>query len=772
MENHFYYRLENISPKQQKLLWGETVFHNANGYIGVRGNFEEGYPASFTSIRGQYINAFYDITDMKQAEALCGLVEEKQTMLNVADTQSVRIELGEEAFSLFEGTVKAAERWVDMKTGVTGRRVDWVSPQGQELTFTFRRMTSFVRLSLFLQEITVASHNYEGPVRFLSGHKGEVRNFCDPSDPRVAGESPQYLFAKEVKQRKGRTFITAKTSRSGLKAVSGVGHRIPEGYHTEIRLQEREAQHVITGRISPGEEVCLYKYSWFSDSIRESAPEIAAMDGLDGVMEVPAEKLYDEQEQYLAGFWEAGLLEIEGDEDLNLAVHYNMYALLQSAGRDCHGNMAAKGLSGEGYEGHFFWDTEMYAMPSFLMIQPKIAETLLSFRYETLDKARENARKLGHKKGALYPWRTINGEECSGYFPSGTAAYHISGDVAYAVTAYYLATNDREFLYRKGAEMLMETARLWVDTGSFAEGKFQIQDVTGPDEYTCMVNNNYYTNALAKYNLEWAVKCAALLKEAGEWDALCEKIHLEQEEVEQFERAAACMYLPYDEALDINPQDDSFLQKKRWDFANTPKENYPLLLHYHPLALYRRQVCKQADTVLAHFILEDYQKLSTIRNSFLYYEGVTTHDSSLSTCVFCIMAAKLGMVEKAVEYFGESAKLDLFNTHKNTKDGIHTANMAGNYMAITYGFAGLRIKESGLYLSPCIPARWKSYRFRFSWQGTRMEVTVDRKECRVRRLEGRPVTLHLCGEELLLEDCVRTRVRKEGEGEENKNHEV
>ncbi len=755
MEKQFFYEREENIQNQEALLLGETIFHNANGYIGVRGAYEEGYPEDFTSIRGQYINAFYDITDMKQAEALCGLIEKKQTMINVADTQGVEIYLGNERFSMFQGTIKKAKRAVDLKKGVTLRQIEWVSPEGKEVTLQFRRMTSFVKLPLFLQEISLTCHNYQGEVHLVSTHCGEVQNFCDPSDPRVAGESTQYLFADKPWCRKDISLISAQTSRSGLSVCSGVGHVAPAGFEKNILIKEKEAVHKIIGTCGKDEPLKFYKYSWFSDSVRWEYPEEETEKKLKKVMMQPVEELYGEQEEYLSDYWEESNLEIEGDEELNSAVHYNQYALLQSVGKDCHSNMAAKGLSGEGYEGHFFWDTEMYAIPCFTITRPEIAKTLISFRYGTLDQARENAKKLGHKKGALYPWRTINGEECSGYFPSGTAAYHISGDIAYSVAAYYLATNDVEFLCGQGAEIILETARLWVDTGSCVNGQFHIQNVTGPDEYTCMVDNNYYTNLLAKYNLEWAVKCKELLMAEGKWETLSKKINLLPEEIQEFKKAAGEMYLPYDKELDINPQDDSFLKKKKWDFTNTPKENYPLLLHYHPLALYRKQVCKQADTVLAHFILEDYQKLSTIRNSFLYYEGVTTHDSSLSTCIFSIMAAKLSMVEKAYDYFGESAKLDLFNTHKNTKDGIHTANMAGNYMAIIYGFAGLRIKESGLYLSPCIPGKWKSYQFRFQYQETRLEARVDKEGCLIRRLSGRPVEIHLYGRLVPVEDEIR-----------------
>lgn len=481
----------------------------------------------------------------------------------------------------------------------------------------------------------------------------------------------------------------------------------------------------------------------FSDSVRSRDCRHTAKEEMERALSCGLPKWYQKQEAYLKDFWENSALEIEGDEELSRAVDYNLYQLLQSVSKDAYGNIAAKGLSGEGYEGHYFWDTEMYIQAFFVLTNPELSKNLIAYRYETLEEARKNARILGHKSGALYPWRTIMGRECSGYFPSGSAQYHINWDIAYATVAYYLATGDLEFMAEKGAEILYETARLWLDVGNYCDGTFQIHTVTGPDEYTCLVNNNYFTNVNARYNLHWAVKIHCLLEEAGMKDQAAARIGLLPEELRAFEEAEVHMYLPYDEKLGINPQDDSFLSKKVWDLEHTKKEEFPLLLHYHPMYLYRYQVCKQADTVLAHFIFEDAQSMETIRNSFLYYEKITTHDSSLSTCIYSIVASRLGMRKKAYEYFGDSAKLDLFNTHKNTKDGIHTANMGGTYMAIVYGFAGLRLKEKGLYLSPDLPEKWVSYRFRFFYQGSQIQVEVNKDGTRLTLQKGEPVTVFL-----------------------------
>jgi alpha,alpha-trehalose phosphorylase len=722
------YEIENISFDNNDLMVNETVFHNANGYIGVRSNYEEGYPEGFDTIRGSYVNGFYDIADMRQAEKLFGLVEDKQTMLNVADSQTIHLIIDGETFSLFEGSAISSKRWLDMEQGITGRSIVWCSPAGKQVEIVIKRMTSFYQLSLFTIEYSVKALNFKGKIEFLSYHYGEVSNYSNENDPRVAKESGKYLIPTQALIEDGASYLTSQTSKSGLSVCSGVQHKVSKNSSINTKIKEHSAITMIETFIDENETLTLTKYTVFSDSIRQKDCMANAKSEMEKALEVSIEALYEAQREYLKDYWENCLLEIKGDDDLTEAVNYNMYQLIQSVGKDEYCNIAAKGLSGEGYEGHYFWDTEMYIEPFFNLTEPAITKNLIGFRHNTMEQARENAKILGHKKGVLFPWRTIMGTECSGYFPSGTAGYHINGDIAYSVISYYLATKDLDFIADKGAEIIFETARLWMDVGNYYNGSFRINEVTGPDEYTCMVNNNYYTNVSAQYNLRWAVKFYELLKVANKVTMVANRIGLSETEIKEFNEAATCMFLPYDESLKINPQDDSFLTKKVWDLKNTPKDHFPLLLHYHPLHLYRHQVCKQADTVLAHFIFEDAQSMDTIRNSFAYYEKVTTHDSSLSTCIFSIVASKLGMEEKAYDYLGDSAKLDLFNTHKNTKDGIHTANMGGNFMAIVYGFAGLRIKENGIYFAPAIPKVWEEYRFQINYEDSQIKVEVNAKE--------------------------------------------
>lgn len=757
----YIYEVNDLNLNNDELMLNETLFHNANGYLGVRGCYEEGYPRDYKTIRGTYINGFYDYVDMPQAEKLYGLCEKKQTMINVADTQGISFSADGEKFGMFEGEVISSVRSLDMKEGVTLRKVHLRTGKGHEFEVNVKRMASFDMPNLFLIEYRVKSLEYEGELTFESLHIGDTKNFFDPSDPRVAGESHEHLVPEQALNKDNVTYLCTRTVSSNLYVCSAVSEKVRyEGgagsdHELDVSVSRENHRYIkkIKTSINAGEEVVLTKYTILTDSLRSDSPVDEARRLMEIARNTETELLYKKQKDFLKDYWDKCSLKIEGDDELDIALRYNTYQLLQSAGRDEHSNIAAKGLSGEGYEGHYFWDTEMYMQPFFTMTNPEISKDLISYRYATLPAARENARLLGHKSGALYPWRTIEGSECSGYFPSGTAQYHIDADIAYSVVAYYLATDDFDFIAAKGAEIVFETARLWLDVGNYDKDRFVINCVTGPDEYTCLVNNNYFTNVSAKFNLEWAVKFYDLLTEKRDLNTIA-KIGLTGSEIEEFKRAAECMYLPYDEKRGINPQDDSFLSKKEWDFPATPPTDYPLLLHYHPLYIYRYQVCKQADTVLAHFIYEDAQSLETIEKSFAYYEMVTTHDSSLSTCIYSIMASKLGMVEKAYKYFGDSAKLDLFNLHHNTKDGIHTANMGGNYMAVVYGFGGLRIKEDGLHLAPVIPRQWSAYSFKLNYRGSRLMVSVARTEGRpdvkISLLEGESVEIFLNDEKRII----------------------
>ncbi|HWR22445.1 MAG TPA: glycosyl hydrolase family 65 protein [Feifaniaceae bacterium] len=730
---------------REALAGEEALFHCANGYLGVRGCFEEGYPPGLLSVRGAYINGFYDDADIPYGEKLYGFPTTRQTIINLPDAQTVTLCIDGERLDPFSGGLMDYERTLDMRRGVTERRMLWRSLKGHTLRVTVRRMASFRMHELFLMEYEVESVDYAGPVHLKSTLNGDVENYSNADDPRVAPGADRHLLAEHAGAEGGTLRVACRTGRSGLTMACHVRHVLEGEGEFACGSDGQGAWADIAADIRPGGRIKLYKFCVYSDSLRVEDPSAHAADRLDQAVRMGAAHWYAEQREYLGTFWENARVLIDGDPDVQGYLDFNLYQLLQSAGQDGISNVPAKGLSGEGYEGHYFWDTEIYVFPFFLFTDPALAKSLLDYRYGILPRAREHARLMGHETGALYPWRTIAGSECSSYFPSGSAQYHINADVAHSFIQYYLATGDIDYMAKKGAEVLVETARLWLDAGHMENGRFLIDCVTGPDEYTCLVNNNYYTNAGARENLRWAADICAALREAGLFERVRAQTGVSLEEERRFLEAAEAMYLPYDESLGILMQDDSFLHKKRLDLSRIPKENFPLLLHYHPLFIYRHQVCKQPDAVLALYLFGDGVGEDAAKRTYAYYEAVTTHDSSLSKCIFSIMAARLKDAEKAYGYLKETASADLNDAHANTRDGLHVASVGGAYLAVISGFCGLSVRPEGIVLDPRLPQNWSRVRFRVHYRGSVLFVDAARESCSVTVEAGGPQRVKIGG---------------------------
>ncbi len=730
----------------------ETLFSTANGYLGIRGNFEEGTPKNVPSVRGAYINGFYETEEIVYGEKLHGFPDNSQSILNIVDTQDFKIFIDGEEFSLYNGEVIDYKRELNFKKGEVIRKIEWKSPKGNVLKFVFKRIVSFVQKELFITKISIEPINFSGKIKIESTVNGDVSNIEVSDDPRVGTANAKHLEVEELEVLKNQSFIQLKTENSKLEVVGGISHICTSPLIENIKSENDAITHTFSGNIN--EKIKITKYAVYTDSRRYKNP----LEKNKQIMEIVLNNTYKfyalEQKKYLKSFWKNADVQIDGDESLQEGLRFNLYHLLQSIGKDKWSNVSAKGLSGEGYEGHYFWDTEIYIFPFFLFTNPDLTKNLLDYRYSILDFARKRAKQMGHSIGALYPWRTIAGDECSPFFPAGTAQYHINVDIAYSIIQYFTVTEDSDFMAEKGLEILIEISRLMFHIGHFrGDGKFCIDAVTGPDEYTCVVNNNYYTNVLTKNLFIQIGKIWNEIKTSHNYilDKLIEKLDLKQTELNDFEKAGNQMYLPYDKEKNLHPQDDSFFNKKIWDFENTPKEKYPLLLHYHPLTLYRHQVCKQADTILGHFLLEGETNLETIKNDYNYYEKITTHDSSLSTCIFSIMANRIGEHEKAYDYFNDTARLDIDNKHHNTKDGIHTACMGGSWMSIVFGFAGMRIVNDQLNFHPHLYKKWKSLKFKIQFKnrtllcklkGNNIKISLERGQPLIVKIDGSDVEIH------------------------------
>jgi len=720
--------------EKKDIAHNETLFTIGNGNIGLRGDTEE---KEGTFHKGTYINGFFDSETIMYGELAYGYAKNHETILNLPDAK--RIEMCVEGIQFGAAGIKNQKLELDEESGLLTREADWggVTGAGEaKLHLESQRLASFEHPECFAIKYSVTNTSSKSEkINIISCLDTSSRNIMGEDDPRVGAKfRHKPLIIDETNTNDGNISFTAHTQNSGLKLQGYVINQLKLGDY-EIKLNAEKNQIIkedipylsSTFALGPGKTVTLYKYVTYlwGKEIEGNAQQLCS-----DFAEAGFEKACSEQKAFLEAFWKVAQIKIEGDEESEEALHFNLFHLLQSSGRSGRVSIAAKGLTSEGYEGHYFWDTESYVCPVFTYTAPEIAKKLLEYRASILDKARARAAEL-NLKGALYPWRTIDGEETSAYFPAGTAQYHIDADIIFALNRY-LNAHEEDYGFDKKAveEMSAETARMWLSLGAFIphkNNKFCINDVTGPDEYTAIVNNNAFTNLMARENLEISLERAG--SQAGE------------DERAQWKKAAENMYIPFDKESGIYPQDDSFMDKPDWDFENTPRSKYPLLMHYHPLEIYRYRVLKQPDLVLAQYLLSGrFTKAEKIRN-FNFYEKYTTGDSSLSNCIMSIMAAEGGNIEKAFDYFNKTVRMDIDDVNGNSRDGIHTACMAGSWMSVVYGFAGFRDYKGNYSFDPKLPKGWKKLCFNLSLKGCLLKVELSQESAVYTLLSGKALKL-------------------------------
>ncbi|MEN9433497.1 MAG: hypothetical protein RLZZ422_1086 [Pseudomonadota bacterium] len=709
----------SLSEAVEHYRKNETLMALCNGYLSLRGSFEE--ETIQLGHAGTYMNGFYEFHTLHYGEKFSGYPDHSQVMINLPDPKSVVLTIKGHTFSLDEGKVLHFERQLDIHTATLTRSIIWESPLGDQVQIDSIRFVSATHKHLACLQYQVKALNFNGLVSLESAIALNRTNISRADDPRIGVTFEDDIWRIHTTQHTEPVIqVSGKTTQSQLDFRCAVASLFTGVLcTTEFKKTDTKVSLIAHSTLQQGDVLTLHKFICYD---RSDTPD--PMSFVVTMQQQGFDTLLVEHKAWWAKTWANMDIQIEGAQPLQQAIRFNMFHLTQSVGKDGQTNISAKGMTGEGYEGHYFWDTEIYMIPFFLYTQPEIAKQLLMFRYNTLDKARNRARELGHTKGALYPWRTINGDECSAYYPAGTAQYHINADIAYALQLYYNVTQDHEFMENYGLEMLLELSNLWMVMGVFDPEKgnaFCIQEVTGPDEYTCLVNNNFYTNAMVKHQIGFALKCLDQnFKLNSNTQKLVENFdrHLAQQIVEK-------IYLPYSNRLQIHMQDDAFLSRPVWDLANTPRDKFPLLMHYHPLTLYRHQVCKQADVVLAELLLSDQFSLEQKQRDFDYYAKITTHDSSLSTGIYGILACELGDMEQSYQYYIKTARTDLDDFHHNAKDGIHAANMAGSWMGIVYGFAGMRLNQGVLSFNPKLPNEWQSFSFPIHTQDKTLKVLIN-----------------------------------------------
>jgi alpha,alpha-trehalose phosphorylase len=762
------WRLVERSYSNDDLGTTETLFAVGNGYLGMRANPEEGREAHS---HGTYLNGFHETWPIMHAEDAFGFATTGQTIVNVPDSKLLKLYVDDEPLLLPTADLDSYERALDFRNGSLTRDMIWRTPAGKRVRVSSQRMVSFVHRHLAVMTFEITLLDAAAPVvvssQLLNRQDGEDEYHVEAAalgegkDPRQSRKFSQRVLQPRLQREDGNEIVLGyRCANSRMTLACGTRHRIETSCQADVttHLDADLAKTVFTVRATPGDPIKITKLVSYHTSNGVPAEELAdrcsrtleraEADGIDQIM--------SEQREWLDEFWEGSDIELRGDDQAQQALRWNLFQLAQASARTQEQGIAAKGVTGGGYDGHYFWDTEVYVAPFLAYTMPEAARKVVRFRWLMLDSARERADEMS-QNGALYPWRTISGEEASAYYAAGTAQYHINAAIVMALRRYLEASGDIEFLSHEGAEVLVETARLWADLGFYSQNgsqTFHIHGVTGPDEYTTVVNDNFYTNVMARFNLRYAARTVRFLAQWNPeaFDALRRATELDLQELDEWDAAADAMFIPFDEELGINPQDSEFLQLEPWDWETTPPEHFPLLLNYHPLVIYRHQVLKQADVVLAMFLRSERFPVEQKRRNFDFYDPITTGDSSLSSCVQAVVAAEVGYDELALEYFTRSLYLDLCDSHGNTADGVHVANAGGVWAGIVNGFAGMVEQGNHLEFAPRLPSTWESLSFRLKRHGSLLQVDVDAAGLTLKVLAGSGVPVQV-GDDVALVTC-------------------
>ena len=734
------WRLVETSHSPADLGVSETLFTVGNGYLGMRGNPEEGRDAF---VHGTFINGFHESWPIRHAESAFGFARVGQTIVNVPDAKVMKIYVDDEPLILGTADLEHYERVLDFRVGVLSRELVWRTPAGKRVRVRSTRMVSFTQRHLALMSIELTMLSGDAPVvissQILNRQDGEDEYHVTSAamgegvDPRKASTfADRVLLPRSNWSDGNRMLLGYQCAQSRMTLAVAADHTIltDNAYERAASTDHDLGKVVYRVEANEGQPVTVEKTVTYHSSrgvpVRELTDRCTRT--LDRVTASGVEHYYTEQRRWLDNYWANADVTLAGEASVQQAIRYNLFQLAQATARADQQGVPAKGVTGSGYEGHYFWDTEVYVTPFLTYTLPHLARNTLHFRTRMLPAARTRAKDLA-QRGALFPWRTISGEEASAYYAAGTAQYHIDADIAFALSKYVDATGDEGFLSRDGIDILVETARMWADLGfwrSNGDRSFHIHGVTGPDEYTTVVNNNLFTNVMARFNLERAARGVRELRKSSEaaYNQMVHRLGLSEAEVAEWEECAAGMTIPFDEILGIHPQDEHFLDREVWDLSRTPTTLRPLLLHYHPLVIYRFQVLKQADVVLALFLQGDRFTREEKKANFEYYDPITTGDSTLSAVVQSVIAAEVGYHDMAVQYFLRGLYVDLIDLHRNTVDGLHIASAGGIWAALVHGFGGMRDHDGHLSFDPRLPPEWTELTFRVRWRGSRLRVNL------------------------------------------------
>ena len=738
----------------------ETAIALSNGYLGVRGCPDEGRPVFAP---GMFINGFHETWPIIHPEDAHGLARVGQTIVNVPDASIIELYVDDEP--LFMPTARMPEylRVLDMRNGLLTRDLLWATPSGKHARVRSTRLVSFEDRHVFAisyevvmdvaAPVTIRSRvvNRANPV------PGEAETRGARNDPRLGTRLGRLVLESHLVEEDdtGRLVLGYRTVQSRMTLALATDHvlDVPSPHTVSTQADPDSSEFVIAVQAEADVPIRVVKYAIYQSSRNAPVDELAkrCRRTLDRVVGSGFGALVVAQRSCLDLFWDRADVTLEDTVRhpvrMQQAVRWNLFHLAQATWRAEGAGIPAKGLTGDAYDGHYFWDTETWVLPFLAYTQPRIARNLLRFRQSMLPAARVRASEVD-LRGALFPWRTIGGDEASAYYQAGTAQFHLNADIAYAIRRYTDVRGDVGFITETGAEILVETAWMWSDLGFYGDdGCFHIHGVTGPDEYTTVVDDNAYTNLMARLNLRYAATIVRYLESAdpSAYASIAEQLGILRSECDDWDRAAEHMYVPHDPSTGITPQDSTFLTHERWDLDNTPSEAFPLFLHYHPLSVYRRQVLKQADVVMAMYLLGNEFTLEQKRRNFDYYDPITTGDSSLSASIQSIVASEIGNEDAACRYVDFALLMDLADVSGNASHGVHIASSAGGWMALVFGFGGIRDFDGKLTIDPRLPRRFPSLGFSLRFRDRQLRVHLTHERETFALTEGEQLDLHIRG---------------------------
>ncbi len=744
---------EGFHPDMQES--SESIFSLGNGRMGQRANFEEGY--SGDSLQGNYVAGVYYPDKTRVGWWKNGYPEYFAKVLNAANWIGLCPTLEDVPLDLATANVSNFRRELNMREGYLQRSFEAELPNGHKIRVDAKRFLSMLDDEAAVIRYSITSLNYTGKIKFKVYIDGDIINQDSNYDEKFWEE----VAKKQVNDEAYLTLRTKKLDFQVCTAQKIVVTKNGQAFSFDSNQIERRkyVENLVTVSVEPEDEVVVYKYACNISS--ENHPKDKLMDRAREVIHSASAKGYErmlqEQKEAWAGRWQMNDIVIEGDVAAQQGIRFNIFQLNQTyTGEDPRLNIGPKGFTGEKYGGSTYWDTEAYCLPFYMLTAgQEVARNLLIYRYKHLQKAIENAEKLGFSKGAaLYPMVTMNGEECHNEWEITFEEIHRNGAIAYAIYNYIRHTGDEGYLKEGGMEVLLGIARYWSQRVNWSEPKqaWVMLGVTGPNEYENNINNNWYTNYIARWCLQYTLECMeAVRSDAGFWTAFTAKTAFaESEETSRWREIIDKMYQPRLEGTRVYLQQDGFMDKEQRTAVDLDPAKRPINQHWSWDRILRSIYIKQADVLQGMYFFEDHFDEETIRENFDFYEPKTLHESSLSPCVHAVLAAHLGKEEKALEMYLRTARLDLDDYNHEADEGLHITSMAGTWMAVVEGFGGKRVVDGKLSLAPMLPSRWDAYRFNMVYRKVVISVEVNKAEVLIASRSEGSLDILLYGKEYQL----------------------